>query len=108
MIYLKDLSFTYAACDAPALCGVDLIIPEGCFAGITGAVGSGKTTLARAVCGIIPHGCAGTLSGSVVVGSLDTAKASLTELSRLVGSVAQDFDAQIICPIVEEIGRAHV
>ena len=102
MIYLKDLSFTYAACDAPALCGVDLIIPEGCFAGITGAVGSGKTTLARAVCGIIPHGCAGTLSGSVVVGSLDTAKASLTELSRLVGSVAQDFDAQIICPIVED------
>ncbi len=102
MIYLKDLSFTYAACDAPALCGVDLIIPEGCFAGITGTVGSGKTTLARAVCGIIPHGCAGTLSGSVVVGSLDTAKASLTELSRLVGSVAQDFDAQIICPIVED------
>ena len=102
MIYLKDLSFTYAGCDAPALCGVDLIVPDGCFAGITGAVGSGKTTLARAVCGIVPHGCAGTLSGSVVVGSLDTAKASLTDLSRLVGSVAQDFDAQIICPIVED------
>ncbi|WP_165060749.1 energy-coupling factor ABC transporter ATP-binding protein [Adlercreutzia sp. ZJ154] len=102
MIYLKDFSFKYAEHDNFALRDISLIIPDGCFVGITGAAGSGKSTLTYAMNGIIPHCYPGDFYGSVVVGSLDTVEASLTDISRLVGSVCQDIDSQMVSSVVED------
>lgn len=46
-ICFHQLSFTYPTADKPSLKGIDLCIQPGSFVGITGPVGSGKTTLFR-------------------------------------------------------------
>lgn len=102
MLCLKDFSFKYAESDRFALRDINLVVPEGCFMGITGAAGSGKSTLTYAMNGIIPHCYPGEFFGSVIVGSLDTVDASLTDISRLVGSVCQDIDSQMVASIVED------
>ena len=70
--------------------------------GITGAAGSGKSTLTYAFNGIIPHCYPGDFYGSVIIDGLDTCEASLTDISRLVGSVCQDVDSQMVSSVVED------
>ena len=70
--------------------------------GITGAAGSGKSTLTYAFNGIIPHCYPGDFYGSVHVCGLDTVEADLTSISRLVGSVCQDIDSQMVSSVVED------
>ena len=119
MIEFNEFSFRYREGEAPVVRDITLSIPDGCFVGITGAAGSGKSTLTYAINGIIPHCYPGDFYGSVTVEGLDTVDASLTDLSRLVGSVCQDIDSQMVSTVVEdeilyglenfaEIGRAHV
>ena len=43
----KDLNFTYAGCEKPALQHIDFSVNEGDFVLLFGASGSGKTTLLR-------------------------------------------------------------
>ncbi len=102
MIEIKDFTFQYKEATSPALTGINLSIPDGCFVGITGAAGSGKSTLTYALNGVIPHCYPGDFYGSVRIGSLDTVEASLTDISRLVGSVCQDIDSQIVSSVVED------
>lgn len=102
MIEVKGFSFKYKESDAPTVSDIDLSIPDGAFVGITGAAGSGKSTLTYALNGIIPHCYPGDFYGSVTVDGLDTVDASLTDISRLVGSVCQDIDSQMVSSIVED------
>lgn len=102
MIELKDFSFRYREGSAPAVRDVTLSIPDGCFVGITGPAGSGKSTLTYAMNGIIPHCYPGDFYGAVTVDGLDTVEASLTDVSRLVGSVCQDIDSQMVNAVVED------
>ena len=102
MIEFKDFSFRYREGGTPVVEGISLTIPDGAFVGITGAAGSGKSTLTYAVNGIIPHCYPGDFYGSVVVEGLDTVEASLTDISRLVGSVCQDIDSQMVSTVVED------
>ncbi len=102
MIELKDFSFQYREGSAPTVHDINLTIPDGAFVGITGAAGSGKSTLTYAMNGIIPHCYPGEFYGEVHVDGLDTVDTSLTDLSRLVGSVCQDIDSQMVSSIVED------
>ena len=102
MIELHDFSFKYHEGSQPVLKHVNLSIPAGTFVGITGAAGSGKSTLTYAMNGIIPHCYPGDVHGSVVVDGLDTCAASLTDISRVVGSVCQDIDSQMVTSVVED------
>lgn len=102
MISLKDLSFRYAEGDDFVLRDVSLDIARGSFVGITGAAGSGKSTLTYVMNGIIPHCYPGDLYGSATIDGLDTVEASLTDISRLVGSVCQDIDSQMVSSVVED------
>ena len=63
---------------------------------VLGPSGSGKSTLALAFNGLIPHAVPATLDGSVVIAGLDTAASSVARLSRHVGMVFQDPDAQLV------------
>ncbi len=102
MISIRDLSFRYREGAEPVLRDVSLDIPDGAFVGVTGAAGSGKSTLTYALNGIIPHCYPGDFYGSVQVMGHDTVETSLTDLSRLVGSVCQDIDSQMVSSVVED------
>ena len=102
MIEIKDFTFTYRESTEPVVKDVNLSIPDGAFVGITGAAGSGKSTLTYAMNGIIPHCYPGAFFGSVTVDGLDTCDTQLTDLSLVVGSVCQDIDSQFVASIVED------
>ena len=102
MIEIKDFTFTYRESTEPVVKDVNLSIPDGAFVGITGAAGSGKSTLTYAMNGIIPHCYPGDFFGSVTVDGLDTCDTQLTDLSLVVGSVCQDIDSQFVASIVED------
>ena len=102
MIEIRDLSFTYRESSQPTVRNIKLSIPDGQFVGITGAAGSGKSTLTYAFNGIIPHCYPGEFYGAVLIGGHDTVDTSLTDISRLVGSVCQDIDSQMVSSVVED------
>ena len=102
MIEVSQLLFRYRESEDLLLKDINLVIPDGSFVGITGAAGSGKSTLTYALNGIIPHCYPGDFYGSVKIEGIDTCEASLTDASRLVGSVCQDVDSQIVTSVVED------
>lgn len=102
MIEFKEFSFRYREGAEPVVKDISLTIPDGTFVGITGAAGSGKSTLTYAINGIIPHCYPGDFYGAVSVEGCDTVETSLTDLSRLVGSVCQDIDSQMVSTVVED------
>ena len=102
MIEVKDLSFKYKEGEQATIHDINLTIPDGQFVGITGAAGSGKSTLTYVFNGIVPHCYPGDFYGSVLIDGADTVDTSLTDISRLVGSVCQDIDSQIVSSVVED------
>ena len=102
MIDIQDLAFCYRGSDAPAIHDITLQIPDGSFVGVTGAAGSGKTTFTCALNGIVPHCYEGDFYGAVCVCGLDTVQTRLTDISKLVGSVCQDVDSQMVSSVVED------
>ena len=102
MIEIKDFTFRYRESDEPTVHDINLTIPDGAFVGITGAAGSGKSTLTYALNGIIPHCYPGDFYGAVTINGRDTIETSLTDLSRIIGSVCQDIDSQMVASVVED------
>lgn len=102
MINVKNFTFQYRESAQPVLQDVTLSIPDGCFVGVTGAAGCGKSTLTYALNGIIPHCYPGDFYGSVEIDGMDTCEVELTDVSRVVGSVCQDIDSQMVSSIVED------
>lgn len=102
MIELQNVTFRYREEATPAIRDVSLVIPDGQFVGVTGAAGSGKSTLTYILNGIVPHCYPGDYYGTTLVCGHDTVDTSLTDLSRLVGSVCQDVDSQMVSTVVED------
>lgn len=104
IIEMECVSFSYgtATDGAYALKDIDLSVEEGTFVGLIGPSGAGKSTLANAITGAIPHHYRGRLFGSTLVAGLDTCEAPLTDIAKVVGSVLQDIDAQMVASVVED------
>ncbi|HIY51387.1 MAG TPA: ATP-binding cassette domain-containing protein [Candidatus Olsenella avicola] len=102
IIRLEDVSFSYGGSDRPALDHVSLDIASGEFVGVIGPSGAGKSTLAAVMSGAIPHHYRGQLFGAALVDGRDTCEVTLTDISRIVGSVNQDIDAQMVASVVED------
>lgn len=115
IIEVKDVTFTYSGAQRHALERVSLAVAEGEFVGIIGPSGAGKSTLAGVMSGAVPHHFSGELYGACLVDGNDTCEVALTDVSRLVGSVLQDIDAQFVASNVrdellfglENFGVAH-
>ena len=101
-IVVEQVGFRYPGRAGWALEGVDWQVDEGELALVTGPSGAGKSTLLRCVNGLIPHFSGGELRGRVVVEGLDTREHGPRALSRRVGFVFQDPDAQHVASTVED------
>ena len=80
---LSNLTFTYPGATRPALVDFSLEIAPGSFVAVTGAVGSGKSALARALLGIYP-----IEPGKVRLSAADGS--TLDQEAGLVGYLPQD------------------
>lgn len=93
---VEFLNVTYQYLDQaqPAICNINLKIPKGEFLLITGASGSGKSSLAKCINGLIPHFHEGDFKGCVKLLGSDTVQTNISRIGERVGSVFQDPKSQ--------------
>ncbi len=101
-ISVDNLSVRYPGSDEYVLDGASVEIDAGEFVAVIGKNGSGKTTLCKSFNGLIPHFYDGSFGGRVTVGGIDTADATVSQLSEHVGYVFQEFDNQLVSPTVSD------
>lgn len=99
MIKLANLTYHYPHSKAvqPALKGITLTFPQNKISCLLGATGSGKTTLAKVVCGLLKP-----ISGSIVIDGQELAALKQKALTPKVGLVMQNPDSQLIGATVAE------
>ena len=102
MIRFDHLSYTYPGASRSVLTDLTLHIDEGEFVLVAGPSGVGKSTLLRCLNGLVPHFTGGTLSGRVSVAGHDPVVEGPQVLSRFVGFVFQDPEAQFVVDRVED------
>ncbi len=102
MIRLQGVSYAYPDSPLPALREVDLAVPDGQWLLLAGPSGGGKSTLLYLLNGLIPHVLGGEQQGSVQIDGLVPADVPLRELSRRVGTVFQNPEAQLFMLRVHE------
>jgi energy-coupling factor transport system ATP-binding protein len=94
-ISLKNISFSYSdSLDDAILKNLNLEIRSGECVVLAGESGCGKTTISKLINGLIPHYHSGTMDGDVLLGGKNTSDMTLTEISRVVGSVFQNPRSQ--------------
>lgn len=96
LIEFKDFTFRYKSQTEATLHDINLTIYEHQKVLILGASGSGKSTLAHCINGLIPFSFEGEIKGSCQVAGIETINASIFDLSKQVGTVLQDSDAQFV------------
>ena len=101
-IDLADVSYWYPDAAAPALSQVEWRVDRGEFVVVAGPSGSGKSTLLRCLNGLVPHFAGGRFGGVARVGGIDTRHFGPRTLSRHVGFVFQDPEAQAVAEFVED------
>lgn len=101
LIRLQRVSYTYPGSETPALDCVDISISAGEFLLVAGPSGSGKSTFLRTINGLVPHFSGGSISGDVIVRDLSAIEVGPQSLSRYVGFVSQNPEAQTILEKVE-------
>lgn len=96
IIEFHDFGFCYQSQTEQTLHDVNLTIYQGEKVLILGPSGSGKSTLANCINGLIPFSYEGEISGSCKVAGIETKESSIFQLSKHVGTVQQDSDAQFV------------
>lgn len=102
LLEIENFTFFYPQAVKPALENIRLTVEKGEFIGITGPTGAGKSTLVSCLNGIIPHFQGGRAQGSILIHGESIFSRSPAQISRHVGSVFQDPEAQIISSEVEQ------
>ena len=107
VIKFENFTFQYKTQTSPTLKDINLEIHKGEKVLILGSSGSGKSTLANCINGLIPFSYKGTIQGKCIVNGKETSQQSLFELSKRVGTVLQDSDAQFVgLSVAEDIAFA--
>jgi energy-coupling factor transport system ATP-binding protein len=101
MITIDHLTYSYPNSNRVALQDISWQVAAGEFVLVAGPSGSGKSTLLRCLNGLVPHFTGGTVSGQIVVDGLDVLALGPHTLSRHVGFVLQNPEAQAVLDRVE-------
>ena len=96
IIEFSDFTFQYYSQAEPTLHDINLKIFPGEKILIVGPSGSGKSTLGHCINGLIPFAYKGEITGSLKINGRDTQEMNIFELSKQVGTVLQDSDAQFV------------
>lgn len=102
LIRFEAVTFTHSGAQRPVLTNLNLEVPEGELCLVTGATGTGKSTLLQLVNGLAPHFTGGALDGRVLVGGRDTRFNPPRRLADLVGTVGQVPAAGFVTDRVDE------
>ncbi len=102
MIELQNVTYRYPESALPVLHDLSLTVEEGEFLLVIGPSGSGKSTLLRCLNGLVPHFYGGQFAGQVRVCGQDPVAAEPRRMSRYVGFVFQDPEAQFVVDAVED------
>ena len=100
-ISIEDFTFHYRGQERPALEHIHAQAEEGTSSVVMGHGGAGKSTLCCALNGLVPGFFRGRVQGRVVVKGREVARHKVAEMSRVVGLVLQDFEAQLFSTNVE-------
>jgi ATP-binding cassette subfamily B protein len=84
-VELRDVGFSYAGADTPALSDVTLRVPAGRTVALVGATGAGKSTVVKLVARFYD-----TTSGAVLVDGIDVRRYDLPGLRHRLGVVPQE------------------
>lgn len=107
VIKFENFGFQYKVQSIPTLYDINLEIHKGEKVLIIGGSGSGKSTLINCINGLIPFSYEGTITGSLKINGRETKEASIYQLSKEVGTVLQDSDAQFVgLSVAEDIAFA--
>ena len=96
IVEFKEFGFQYKKQTSPTLFDINLTIYEGEKVLLLGPSGSGKSTLANCMNGLNPFSYEGIITGSCKIAGMETKSASIFALSKAVGTVLQDSDAQFV------------
>jgi energy-coupling factor transport system ATP-binding protein len=94
ILAVKDLSFKYHNCNAPAISNVDFSVEKGEFAVLCGSTGSGKSTLLRMFKRELTP--VGELSGSVCFNGVPLNELDDMTSASAIGFVMQKPEQQIV------------
>lgn len=101
-IRLKEVSFKYDGAKENVLKNINLTVEYGETVLLSGVSGEGKSTLLSIINGVIPFVNSGEFLGSVEIDGKDVTKLKISERSKLIGTVLQNADEQIIYDLVNE------
>lgn len=102
LIKFENFGFQYNAKSTPTLYDINLEIHRGEKILIAGQSGCGKSTLVHCMNGLIPFSYKGEMSGSLTIKGEETRSLDLFKISKSVGTVLQDSDAQFVGMTVAE------
>jgi energy-coupling factor transport system ATP-binding protein len=100
-ISIENLTFTYWGNERSALQNIQGQIEDGTFVVVMGHGGAGKSTLCFSLNALVPKFFRGKYQGRVLINGQEVARHRVPEMSRLVGLVLQDFEAQLFSTNVE-------
>lgn len=107
IIRFSNFGFKYNAQSKPTLYDINFEIYPGERVLIAGPSGCGKSTLVHCINGLIPFSYKGEQTGSLTLNGKEIRELSLFEVSKCVGTVLQDSDAQFVgLTVAEDIAFA--
>lgn len=96
IISFKQFTFKYETQQKTTLIDINLDIYPGEKILILGPSGSGKSTLGNCINGLIPNHFEGTISGECIIDNQLVTEHSIFDISKSVGTILQDSDAQFV------------
>ena len=102
LLEFNNFGFQYNAQSTPTLHNINFKLRRGERILIAGPSGCGKSTLVHCINGLIPFSYKGEMTGSLKLRGRETKGLSLFEISKTVGTVLQDSDAQFVGMTVAE------
>lgn len=101
-VEVRNYSFRYSEGQDYVLKDCNLTLHYGEFLVLSGLSGEGKSTLLSAINGVIPNCIQGEQSGQIRINGEDLSGKRMSEITRMVGSVLQNADSQIVNEIIDD------